>query len=279
MILKAPAKINLSLDVKGRRSNGYHDVEMIMQTVSLFDEVEIVKADNIEVLTNLPYIPDDNRNLAYRAAQVFFDHTKIKSGAIIKIKKLIPVGAGLAGGSTDAASVLTGLNELYETNLTKPELEKLGESLGADVPFFFTGGTCLAQGLGEILTPIPNNLDCWAVIIKPAFSVSTKWVYENLKADKISKHPDTKDALEAIKQGNIPLMARCMSNVLENVTAKRYHQIEKIKSELIKEGALGSLMSGSGSAVFGVYDNEKAAQVCAAVMNNKYDGVFVVKFL
>lgn len=281
MIIKSPAKINLSLDVTGKRSNGYHDVEMIMQSVSLCDEIYIAKADKIEVSTNLPYVPNDNRNIAYRAAQAFFEASGIDGGALIKIKKNIPVGAGLGGGSSNAASVLIALNELYGAGLSTEQFEKIGIGLGADVPFFFTGGTCLAQGLGEVLTPILPGAKGWTVIVKPLFSVGTKWVYENLALSEIRSRPGTNLLISAIKSNDIRKMAQNMENVLECVTSKRYHQIHQIKLRLMEEGALGSIMSGSGSSVFGVFDvdNEKAARKCAARMRKKYESVFTASFL
>lgn len=279
LTIKAPAKINLSLDVTGRRSDGYHYVKMVMQAVSLCDEIEIEKSADIEVSTNLKFIPNDSRNLAYRAAQAFFDETKISGGAKISIVKNIPVGAGLGGGSTDAAGVIMGLNKLYGAGLSLLAMQKIGERLGADVPFFFTGGTCLAQGLGEAVTPVECALRCFAVIVKPSFSISTKWVYQNLDLNEITSRPDTDKLLAAIKSGDVPLMASLMENVLEGVTAERYALIQRIKKRLVEEGALGSLMSGSGSSVFGIFETEKAAQRCAAIAKKRYKGVFICSFL
>jgi len=267
MLIKAPAKINLTLDVTGKRKNGYHDIKMIMQTVSLYDNIFIEKDDKISVKSNLDFLPTDESNIAFKAAKSFFEYTKISGGAKIVLEKSIPVGAGLAGGSTNAAAVINGLDQLYETKLEKAEKEALGAKLGADVVFFFTGGTALAEGIGEIITPINPMPECHIVIVKPKIFVSTKMVYQNLKLDEIKRHPDTELVIQMINEGNLRKMTDGIYNVLETVTGKKYPIINKIKKEMCERGALTSIMSGSGSAVFGIFDDLAKAQSCAAAMS------------
>ncbi|OQB15268.1 MAG: 4-diphosphocytidyl-2-C-methyl-D-erythritol kinase [Firmicutes bacterium ADurb.Bin193] len=279
MIIKAPAKINPALDIVGKRPDGYHSLEMIMQTIALYDEIEITKAEKIEVYTDSPFVPNDERNIAYRAAQAFFTATAIKGGAKIVIHKNIPVGAGLAGGSADAAAVLNGLNGLYGAELSKERLEKIGVTLGADVPFFFTGGTCVAKGLGEVLTPIVPALKGFAVIVKPSFFVSTKWGYQNFIQSEVKIRPDIDRAVSAIRNGDLNELGANMINVLESVTAKKYPRIEEIKKDLLKNGAKGAVMSGSGSAVFGLFEDEKSAHLCADKIKRNNEAVFVVPLI
>jgi 4-diphosphocytidyl-2-C-methyl-D-erythritol kinase len=271
MVLQSFGKINLALDVLGKRTDGYHDVRLIMQTVSLCDRVEVEIGSELSLKSNLPFIPTDNRNIAYRAAEEFFAYTKIKGGAKIYLDKKIPVGAGLGGGSSNGAAVICALNSLYKTNLSKSEMEKLAAKTGADTAFFITGGTCLAEGLGEVITPIPSKLSGYVLIFKPRFSVSTKWVYENLALDSGILRPDIDKIIWQLKTGDIPSLAQNMANVLESVTEKRYPQIKAIKEIMMKNGALGAMMSGSGSAVFGIFDDEKAARNCAEKIDVPYD--------
>ena len=280
MVIQTPAKINITLDIIGKRENGYHDVKMIMQKVSLFDIIEIEKANSISIETNLPYLPCDRRNIVYRASEAFFEHTGIIGGAKIKMQRSIPVGAGLAGGSTNAAGVLMALDEMYGTQLSKEILFKLGSKLGADVAFFIDGSsTCLAEGLGEVLTPItPNNLKGYIVLAKPNFPVSTKWVYESLKLDRIMQRPNTELVIEAIKNGDLKTVAENMVNVLETVTIDRYPEIERYKKNMLRCGAIGSIMSGSGSTAFGIFDDKVKASACADEMKRKTDDVFLVEF-
>jgi 4-diphosphocytidyl-2-C-methyl-D-erythritol kinase len=271
MVLQSFGKINLALDVLGKRTDGYHDVRLIMQTVSLCDRVEVEIGSELSLKSNLPFIPTDNRNIAYRAAEEFFAYTKIKGEAKIYLDKKIPVGAGLGGGSSNGAAVICALNSLYKTNLSKSEMEKLAAKTGADTAFFITGGTCLAEGLGEVITPIPSKLSGYVLILKPRFSVSTKWVYENLALDSGILRPDIDKIIWQLKTGDIPSLAQNMANVLESVTEKRYPQIKAIKEIMMKNGALGAMMSGSGSAVFGIFDDEKAARNCAEKIDVPYD--------
>lgn len=260
--MKAYAKINLTLDVIGKRSDGYHELRTIMQTISLYDTVSIKKnVSGIKVKTNLAYLPRDNNNIAYKAAELFFAHQKIDNfGIEINIKKSIPVAAGLAGGSSDAAATLILLNKMFETNLSLEQLAKLGKAIGADVPYCIHGGTALAEGIGEKLTflkPIPKvNI----LIAKPPINVSTAYVYGKLNLSKILFHPDTDGVLKAIDVENLIGISKRLYNVLEEVTAKEYPVIEEYKSIMTDNGALGSIMSGSGPTVFGIFDNEENAK-------------------
>lgn len=281
MLIQTPAKINITLDVIGKKENGYHDVLMIMQKVSLFDSIEIEMSNSISIQSNLPYLPCDRRNIVYRASEAFFSHTGIIGGAKINMHKKIPVGAGLAGGSTNAAGVLMALNEMYEAGLSKEILSMLGSSLGADVAFFINGNsTCLAEGLGEVLTPIiPNNLKGYIVLAKPNFPVSTKWVYERLNLDKIKQRPNTELVINAIKIGDLKTVAENMANVLETVTIARYPEIERYKKNMLRCGAIGSIMSGSGSTAFGIFDDKVKASACVDEMKRRTDDVFLVDFI
>jgi len=276
--LTAHAKINLSLDVTGRLENGYHTLQMIMQTISLCDEVELEKAgERIEILCDNPDLPCDERNICHRAAREFFYKTGLQgAGARIKIKKRIPVGAGLAGGSTDAAAVLKGLNILYHTNLQPGELAEIGLKCGADVPFCLYGGTCLAEGIGEKLTRLPSFSGVDVVVVMPEFSVSTEWVYKNYSMEDLKKHPDTKALIEAIKLKDIGKVARGMRNVLESVTTVKYPEINEIKHVLKTLGALGSMMSGSGPSVFGLFENIEKAGAAFNELKKIYKQVYLV---
>jgi 4-diphosphocytidyl-2-C-methyl-D-erythritol kinase len=278
MILKSPAKINLTLDVKEKRIDGYHNIETVMQTVSLYDEIQLLPSDKISVRTNFPYLPDDERNLAYRAAQCFFEKTKIKGGADIKINKKIPTGAGLGGGSSNAAAVIEGLNTLYNAGLDKKGMEEIGVLLGADVPFFFTRGACKATGLGEILQPIEHNTNAWTVIVKPAFSINTKNAYGYLDMTTPAKRPDNEEMVRAMVRADINSISELLCNVFEDALFPRYPGLREIKELLKKEGAAGALMTGSGSAVFGLFENKFAAQSCAASIGERYKEVFIAAF-
>ena len=261
IILKGRAKINLTLDVVGKRDNGYHDLEMIMQSINLYDTIFIRKAKTpgIKLRANYSWLPTNSKNIAYRAAEVFFEEAGIKDyGVSIEITKRIPVAAG---GSTDAAATLIGLNRLYETFYKQDKLMQLGLKLGADVPFCIARGTMLAEGIGEVLTPLTPAPDMYIVLAKPPISVSTANVYKSLKVDNISKHPNTKNMITALEHGNINEIASLMGNVLEEVTIPMHPVIGEYKELFLKHGAVGSMMSGSGSTVFGIFDSkEKASQ-------------------
>ncbi|MGL4738460.1 MAG: 4-(cytidine 5'-diphospho)-2-C-methyl-D-erythritol kinase [Cellulosilyticaceae bacterium] len=266
IVLKAKAKINLTLDAIGKRENGYHDLRMIMQTVNLHDTISIkkIKTPGIKMNTNLHWLPKDEKNIAYKAAQLFLEESGIKSGVYINVYKRIPVAAGLAGGSTDAAAVLVGMNKLFETAYSKKKLMEMGVKLGADVPFCIMRGTVLAEGIGEVLTPLPALPYTYVVLAKPNISVSTASVYGGLRIDEIEMHPQTDDVVQAIKDQDMQFVINHMANVLEEVTIKMHPEIEKIKTDMLKFGAKGSMMSGSGPTVFGVFgDKEKALEAVA----------------
>lgn len=268
MNLKAYGKINLGLDVVRKREDGYHEVRMIMQTVSVCDDVELTQMDvpGIEVETNLSSLPVNEDNLAYKAADMLIKKFHCKQGIHIYLKKAIPVAAGMAGGSSDAASVLTGINRMFSLGLSQRELMELGVKLGADVPYCILGGTALSEGIGEILTPLTPMPKCKLLIAKPPIRVSTKFVYGSLRADELVFHPDIDGMAEAIRQQNLRGIAERMENVLETVTIPAYPVIKEIKDLMKAHGALNALMSGSGPTVFGIYENETIARAAAAAM-------------
>lgn len=264
--LKALGKINLGLDVLGRRPNGYHDVRMVMQTVYLYDQILLEKTDKegISLETNLFYLPVNENNLAYRATKMLIDEFAIKEGVHISLEKHIPVAAGMAGGSSNAAAVLYGMNRLFQLGLTDQELMDRGVQLGADVPYCIMRGTVLAEGIGEKLTPLPAMPKCHVLLAKPPISVSTQKVYEKLDAQKVTKHPDIDGILLGLQTGDLKKITSSMGNVLENVTITEYPQIESIKDVMKEEGALNAMMSGSGPTVFGIYDDKMLARRAAA---------------
>lgn len=272
----APAKINLALDVLRKREDGYHDLCMIMQTVSLYDEIDIERDFTISIDSNKKDIPLDNRNLAWKAAEAFFEYTKIDGGCKIYIKKVIPDGAGLGGGSSNAAQVILALNEIYNTELSSEEMQKIAVKIGADVPFFIVKGCCLAEGIGEILTPIENSADVFVLIYKPDFSISTKWVYENLNLQDKKQH-NLKVDLHLLKDKNNTFFKDKMFNVLEDVSVTKYPEISNIKTMLNDLGAEGAMMTGSGSAVFGIFTDETLAKKAFKTLKN--NNVFLVKFI
>lgn len=265
IILKGRAKINLTLDVVGKRENGYHDLEMIMQTVNLYDTIYIrkTKVPGVRLKANFSWLPTNDKNIAYRAAELFFQESGINGGVAIEITKRIPVAAGLAGGSTDAAATLVGLNKLYETYYSKEKLMEMGLKLGADVPFCITRGTMLAEGIGEVLTPLTPMPHTYVVLVKPPISVSTATVYKSLDINQIKNHPDTATVIRALNEGNVEKIADHMANVLEEVTIPMHTEIETIKEDFMKHGAIGSMMSGSGSTVFGLFNTREAANKAA----------------
>lgn len=262
--LKALAKINLGLDVLRRREDGYHEVKMIMQTISLYDELEIrkVKQPGIQVKTNLYYLPTNENNLVYRAAKLLMDEFDIDDGISINLQKKIPVAAGMAGGSSDAAAVLWGVNQMYCLGLSRKDLMERGVHLGADVPYCVQRGTALAEGIGEKLSVLPSMPKCYILIAKPGISVSTKFVYENLHANDLlpEQHPDVDAMIEALQKKNLALLSSRMGNVLETVTVPNYPVINEIKKCMVENGALGSMMSGSGPTVFGIFDSQAKAR-------------------
>ena len=261
--IKAFAKINLTLDILAKRNDGYHDISSVMQTVSLFDDIEIIRKESlISLTTNLKYIPTYKRNTAYKARELFI--SEYGGGAEIKIKKRIPVGGGLGGSSADAAGVLIGLNKLYGNVLDQNALCALGGKIGADVPFLLTGGTALCEGLGEIITPLQSLPDCFIVITKPRFSVNTKNAYNAIDQKDNLFHLKDNNILSFISNSDLNGIAESLFNVFEQVT----ENIVPIKEKMLSFGALNSAMSGSGSAVFGIFDNKKLAETATASFKN-----------
>jgi 4-diphosphocytidyl-2-C-methyl-D-erythritol kinase len=268
MRLRAFAKINLGLDVIRRREDGYHEVRMIMQTIQMYDHLDMQIADKpgITLTTNLNYIPVNENNLVHKAAKLLIEKYRIKQGVSIELNKFIPVAAGMAGGSSDAAATLVGMNKLFHLKLSTRELMELGVNIGADVPYCVLRGTALAEGIGEKLTPLAPMPECYVLIGKPGISVSTKFVYTNLKIDRSTHHPDIAGMIKSLEEGNLYGVTQRMENVLESVTIPAYPVIEDIKDHMKAHGALNAIMSGSGPTVFGIFDDkEKAEAACKAL--------------
>lgn len=260
--LKAYAKINLGLDVVRKREDGYHEVRMIMQTIGLYDKVSLTRIKNPDIIlkTNLPYLPTDENNLVYKAVSLIKKEYNIKEGILVHLEKKIPVAAGMAGGSSDAAAALFGMNKLFQLHLPQKELMELGLRLGADVPYCLLRGTALSEGIGEILTPLTPFPFCYVLIAKPAINVSTRHVYESLQLDESIIHPDIDGITECIKNHDLYGACEKFGNVLEQVTVKEYPIIQQIKDTMKETGAIVSLMSGSGPTVFGLYNNKQLAE-------------------
>lgn len=262
MRLQAFAKINLGLDVLGKREDGYHEVRMIMQTIRMYDQLDMRKSvePGIHLTTNKKYIPVDENNLVWRAAKLMMDTCGIMEGVSIHLHKVIPVAAGMAGGSSDAAATLVGMNRLFHCGLSKEKLMELGVQIGADVPYCVLRGTALAEGIGEKLTVLPPMPDCWILIGKPGISVSTKYVYTALDLNTDTVHPDIDGMKKALEDGNLYGITERMGNVLQDVTIPAYPEVERIKEQMKALGAVNAMMSGSGPTVFGIFDNEEKAQ-------------------
>lgn len=257
---KAYAKINISLDVIEKRADGYHNLQSVMQSVSLYDKVFInTDFDGIRIKSNLSYLPCDRRNIVFKAAEIFFKEIGKSPTADIFIDKRVPMGAGLGGGSADAAATLLGLNKMMGHPINNKNLEKIGLMCGADVVFCMRGGTQLAEGVGEILTPLKPLPPCHIVIIKPSLSISTKTVFQGFSLTECSYHPDTSGILECLGKGDLPGICIRAFNVLEKAVSPRYKDLGKYKSDLLSFGALGSCMSGSGSSVFGIFNSKESA--------------------
>lgn len=273
--IKAPAKINLTLDVTGRRENGYHDLRMIMQTIDLYDTVTI-KADDgqnhisFSMNKELPDGCPVEKNLVYRAAALMCEKYHLPQGMQLHLEKQIPAAAGLAGGSSDCAATLIGINTLYDLGLSLDELCDLGVTLGADVPFCIKKGTMLSEGIGEILTPLTPLGSLWALLIKPDISVSTAYVYQHLNLQQLSVHPDTDAVLDALKRCDSAAVAHLLCNVLETVTIPEYPILSDIKAFLLEHHAVGALMSGSGPTTYGLYQDEIAARMAFREAQNTY---------
>lgn len=269
--LKALAKINLGLDVIRKREDGYHQVRMIMQTIHLYDRIVLTrtKDSDIKVETNLFFLPSNENNLVHKAAALLKDEFKIKDGVYINLKKHIPVSAGLAGGSSDAAAVLYGMNRMFQLGLSLSDLKERGVKIGADVPYCLMRGTALAEGIGEELTVLKSAPKCPVLIAKPAINVSTKSVYENLKLDGKMKHPNIDALMKDIERGDLKSLASNMGNVLETVTIPDYPVIAELKKEMIRLGALNAMMSGSGPTVFGLFEHVDQAKHAYKKMREK----------
>lgn len=262
MKLRALAKINLGLDVTGKREDGYHEVRMVMQTIQMYDQLEIKesKEPGIRLTTNLPFLPCNDGNLVYKAAKLLMDEFDIRQGVDMNLTKFIPVAAGMAGGSSDAAAALVGINRMFQLGLTKRQLMERGVQIGADVPYCVLRGTALAEGIGEKLTVLPPMPDCWILIGKPGISVSTKYVYTTLDLNTDTVHPDIDGMKKALEDGNLYGITERMGNVLQDVTIPAYPEVERIKEQMKTLGAVNAMMSGSGPTVFGIFDNEEKAQ-------------------
>lgn len=270
---KAYAKLNISLDVADKRDDGYHNMVMVMQSISLCDDIhiELNESGRVSARSNFRFIPDDERNLAVKAAKIFFaKRGDAKTGAVISIKKHIPVGSGMGGGSADAAAVLRALNRAFGRPYSPEELAAIGAEVGSDVPFCVIGGTAFVRGRGEIVTPLPPFPKCKFVVCKPSFSVSTPELFKKLDKIPNRRHPDTAGIIEALKVNELDKISRRMYNVFEEVNDRRFRRVSEIKSVLLDHGALGAVMTGTGSAVFGVFDSSsKAENACAELKKER----------
>ena len=262
MRLRALAKINLGLDILRKREDGYHEVRMIMQTIQMYDVLEMkrVRKPGISLSVNYSYIPNDERNLVYKAAKLLMDEFQVKGGVDMHLEKFIPVAAGMAGGSSDAAAALVGINRLFKLGLSQKELMDRAVNIGADVPYCVMRGTALAEGIGEKLTSLPGVPMCYVLIGKPGINVSTKFVYGNLHLDEVTEHPDIDGMVEAIRNHDLYGITDRMGNVLESVTCPAYPVIDEIKAQMMKNGAVNAMMSGSGPTVFGIFDDPDKAE-------------------
>jgi len=280
IVLEAGAKVNLTLDVINKREDGYHNVIMVMQQIELCDYVHLTSCmdeNNIKIECSHSDVPTGEENIVYRAAELIKNTFGINKGIIIKIDKNIPVAAGLAGGSTDGAAVITGLNKLWNLNMDTGRMMALGTKLGADVPFCIMGGTALAEGTGEILTPVRASTELDLLLVKPDIMVSTAWAYGNLNPEAINIKPDSDKIIKALKKGDKYKVAAELSNVFETVTAQQYPEIKHIKKTMLDTGALGAVMTGTGPAVVGIYKNRGEAEAAAQDFRSKYAEVIVTR--
>lgn len=271
--LKARAKINLGLDVLGKRPDGYHEVKMVMQTVGIYDRLILTKIpeEEIRIVSNLAFLPVNENNLIYKAVKLLKDEYHFEGGVEIDLNKFIPVAAGMAGGSTDAASAMFGVNKLFDLNLSMGKMMELGVRLGADVPYCVMRGTALAEGIGEKLTRLTPVPHMWILVAKPPINVSTRLVYEKLDLGGVGQHPDIDGIIQAIQEQNVEKIAMSMGNVLESVTIPLYPVIDTIKQDMLAHGAINAMMSGSGPTVFGIFPNEQTALDCQAFLKEKGD--------
>ncbi|MCS0791105.1 4-(cytidine 5'-diphospho)-2-C-methyl-D-erythritol kinase [Cytobacillus pseudoceanisediminis] len=280
VMVKAPAKINLSLDVLHKREDGYHEVEMIMTTIDLADRLELtlLDKDEIKIVSHNRFVPDDQRNLAYQAAHLLKERFQVKKGVSITIEKAIPVAAGLAGGSSDAAAALRGLNKLWDLGLSLDELAEIGTEIGSDVSFCVYGGTALATGRGEKIQRLPAPPTCWVILAKPFIGVSTADVYRRLDVEQV-QHPNTAGMIEAINAGSYDNVCRNMGNVLEDVTLNMHPEVLQIKDQMKRFGADAVLMSGSGPTVFGLVHHDSRMHRIYNGLRGFCDQVFAVRML
>lgn len=273
--ISMPAKINISINVKNKLANGYHSVEMIMQTIDLFDVITVEKTkSNISICCNNSNLPNDQRNIAWKAAELFFTKCPCKGGAKITLNKNIPAAAGLGGGSSDAAGVLKALNTLYNNCLKDIQLIQLSRKLGCDVTFFLSGGTQLAKGIGDELTKLPDFEGVHVLLVKPDFPVSTKWVYNNLDLNNLGERPNISNLINAIEAMDVNFIAMNMQNVLESVTLKEYPELKMIMDKLMERGAMGSRMSGSGPTIFGIFPDSTSAETAKEEFLKQYKHVY-----
>jgi len=276
--VKAYAKINILLDVVGKKENGYHLLEMIMQSIDLYDLIDVNKIEKgINIKCNKSYIPVNNKNIAYKAAELFVNTYGINEGVSINIYKNIPTSAGLGGGSTDGAAVLKAMRKIFNVKISDKELEELGAKIGADIPFCINGGTAFCEGIGEIITPIEKFENKILVVVKPKFGVSTKWVYNEYDNLRNVRKPEKEKILKAVKDNDVKSVSLNMANVLENVTINKYVIINKIKKDMIRFGALGTMMSGSGPSVFAFFEDSLSAQRCFERMKENYPETFITR--
>lgn len=278
MLVKAYGKINISLDIVGKREDGYHLLKMIMQNVDLYDSISFERCiKGINISCNKPYIPVDEKNLMYKAAKLFIDNYNISEGINIYLKKNIPVAAGMAGGSTDAAAVFKALREVFKIDASDNELMELGLKIGADIPYCIVGGTALCEGVGEIITPLKPFKNHILVLVKPNFGVSTKEVYKSLDISKIYKHPDTEELIKAMEEEKLQDVCNGMKNLLENVTLRKYPVLKRIKDDMVKMGAMGAMMSGSGPTIFAFFEDMLKAQRCYDKFKTQYKEVYITR--
>lgn len=281
IILKAPAKINWTLDVLRKREDGYHDIATIMQSVAIYDEIIMKKLEKpqIYVKASTPNIPEGRANIAYRTAELMLDTFKIDGGIDIYIRKNIPTAAGMGGGSSDGAAVMLGIKEMYDIDVSLEELIKLGKNIGADIPFCIIGGTALAEGIGDKLTQLPPIDKIWLVVVKPKISISTAEVYNLVDTKRRYKRPQNEMFVHALYQGDLGSAAQIGSNALEEASAKLHPEIHDIKERLIAEGAMYALMSGSGPSVFGAFEGREEAEEAYNILKECYGQVFLTHTL
>lgn len=276
MKLKAYGKINISLDVVGKREDGYHLLRMIMQTVDIYDELTFEPCDEgIHIACNKEGIPTDNRNLVYKAIELFKNTYGVQGGVKVHINKNIPMEAGMAGGSTDAAAALRAMRDLYNPQVSDEELMKLGVKIGADVPYCIIGGTALCEGIGEVITPLRPFQGKVLLVVKPNFGVSTVGVYKSFDINEVKNHPNTEELIKAMEKDDVSYVAKNMMNLLEQVTIKNHKEIQEIKDFMLEEGSLGAMMTGSGPTVFGFFEHRAKAESCYEKLKGKYKEVFV----